>query len=325
MFLAIRNIRRLGEDTLDPLYSVIIPTFNRARLVCDAIDSILEQGVERERLQVIVVDDGSTDGTEAEVLARYGGDVRYTRQPNQGAAAARNQGLALATGELVAFLDSDDVWLPGKIAAELALFTRHPEVDGVISDSEFWEVDRLVTPSRFRSLGLEASAGQDAVPLSAWPPRWLRQSIVSTCCITFRREVLARIGLPAFKPSLPTHEDWEFEIRLYNCCTVMALPQVLARIRRFPDDTRRSRGSLRRQLQLRYEILRQARNLPLRNAEADRAAREMQCECARRLAREARGWQRAECLPLAVRELRQGAALNALQVLGLGLLPRHRG
>jgi glycosyltransferase involved in cell wall biosynthesis len=107
--------------------SVIIPTHDRAPVIARAVDSVLAQeGVE---LEAIVVDDGSTDDTRQVIASRYGGDARvvYLSQEQTGVAAARNAGLARARGDLVAFLDSDDVWRPGKLALQLACLQRVPE------------------------------------------------------------------------------------------------------------------------------------------------------------------------------------------------------
>jgi glycosyltransferase involved in cell wall biosynthesis len=91
----------------DPLVSAIIPTYNRASLVCAAIDSVRQQTY--ENVEIIVVDDGSTDDTQAR-LKVYGDSVRVVVQDNTGPAAARNLGIELSRGEIVAFLDSDDMW-----------------------------------------------------------------------------------------------------------------------------------------------------------------------------------------------------------------------
>jgi hypothetical protein len=103
---------------MTPPVSVVIPTYNRKATVRRAIDSVLAQT--RRPAEIIVVDDGSVDGT-AEMLAQaYGGSIRLIPQENGGASRARNTGVAAATGDLVAFLDSDDVWDPGKLEAQLA-------------------------------------------------------------------------------------------------------------------------------------------------------------------------------------------------------------
>src|SRR4051794_16299795 len=99
-----------------PLISAVIPTYNYGRFVAGAIDGALAQTY--PHVEVIVVDDGSTDDT-ASIVARYADrGVRYVRQPNAGAAAARNRGLVEACGELIAFCDADDVWTPDKLAVQ---------------------------------------------------------------------------------------------------------------------------------------------------------------------------------------------------------------
>ena len=105
-----------GPPHIMPVISVIIPIWNRAQSVGKAIDSALSQALPSgHAIEVIVVDDGSSDRPE-EALACFGGSIRLLRHPeNQGAAAARNTGCEAASGEYIAFLDSDDSWLPGKL------------------------------------------------------------------------------------------------------------------------------------------------------------------------------------------------------------------
>jgi glycosyltransferase involved in cell wall biosynthesis len=115
-----------------PLVSVVIPTYNRAHYLPEAIDSVLAQSY--PDVEIIVVDDGSTDHT-AQVMERYIGKVTYQRKQNGGVASARNLGLQFAHGEFVAFLDSDDICLPQRIAAQIACFIQVP--DAVICSSDF--------------------------------------------------------------------------------------------------------------------------------------------------------------------------------------------
>jgi glycosyltransferase involved in cell wall biosynthesis len=113
------------EHATEPgLVSVVIPTYNRAAEVGNAIDSVLSQTY--KPIEVIVVDDGSTDDT-AERLKAYGGRIRYFRQANGGVSRARNAALAKTRGEFVAFLDSDDRWLPWKIELQVAALRARPE------------------------------------------------------------------------------------------------------------------------------------------------------------------------------------------------------
>ncbi|SFS53453.1 glycosyltransferase family 2 protein [Halostagnicola kamekurae] len=141
--------------------SVIIPTYNRAETLPRAIDSALEQTV--EDLEVVVVDDGSTDDTSA-VLAAYD-DPRVrpvVHATNQGANAARNTGIDHANGEYVAFLDSDDTWLPAKLERQLgALEGRSSEWVGVYCDSRF---ELSGTDGRLRTTAASVLATRDETP-----------------------------------------------------------------------------------------------------------------------------------------------------------------
>lgn len=104
-----------------PLVSVVIPTYNRARLLPAAIESVL--GQEYPNTEIIIVDDGSTDDTQ-EVLGRFSNRINVLKQKNKGAAAARNHGIRVSRGDIVTFLDSDDLWLPTKLELQVALLEK---------------------------------------------------------------------------------------------------------------------------------------------------------------------------------------------------------
>lgn len=113
----------LPQSSPLPLISVIIPVYNGERFLAEAIESVLQQN--DTPLEIIVVDDGSTDGT-VQIAARFGKQVHYLYQLNQGPAAARNRGLAIARGEWIAFLDSDDRWASGRLHRQLELAHTYP-------------------------------------------------------------------------------------------------------------------------------------------------------------------------------------------------------
>ena len=121
---------------MSALVSVIIPTYNRADYIGEAIESVLAQTY--SPLEIIVIDDGSTDNT-SEIVARYAPRVRYIRQENAERGAARNHGLRLANGEFIAFIDSDDVWLPHKIEKDIEVFSKNPKAGLVYSDIQIIE------------------------------------------------------------------------------------------------------------------------------------------------------------------------------------------
>src|SRR5664280_1650862 len=111
---------------MPPKVSVVIPTYNRLAYLREALDSVLAQT--RAADEILVVDDGSTDGTEAAISA-LPAPVRYLRQQNAGPAAARNHGLREAKGDWIAFLDSDDLWVPEKLEAQMDFLERNPAVE----------------------------------------------------------------------------------------------------------------------------------------------------------------------------------------------------
>jgi glycosyltransferase involved in cell wall biosynthesis len=118
---------------MKPLVSVIVPTFNRAHIIGRALDSIFAQTF--QDFEVIVVDDGSKDTTQ-EWLSRYPHPIRCLYQENSGPAAARNKGMAVAKGEYIAFLDSDDSYFPRNLEAHLLRFEKEPEVGLIYAGSE---------------------------------------------------------------------------------------------------------------------------------------------------------------------------------------------
>jgi glycosyltransferase involved in cell wall biosynthesis len=132
------------EGRAAPLVSAIIPVFNGERYVGDAIESVLAQHY--EPVEIIVVDDGSTDGT-ARVLDRYGTAIRRLLQPNAGPAAARNRGIEAASGDLVAFLDADDIWPATKLARQVARLRRDPTLDVVLGRIKYVALEGTRLPN----------------------------------------------------------------------------------------------------------------------------------------------------------------------------------
>ena len=187
-----------------PLVSCIIPVYNGERFLGAAVDSVLAQT--RQPVEIIIVDDGSTDGTPA-LVARYGDRVRSIRQENAGPAAARNAGLALATGAVIGFLDADDLWLPGKLAVQMTELTRSPET-----------MICLAGMMNFR----ESAAGG---PVAEAPG-----GSFSPCTMLVRAAVFRQIG--GFDPGLRAGEDTEWFCRvMMGGIRYTVLPDVLVRRR----------------------------------------------------------------------------------------------
>ncbi|MFH0825315.1 MAG: glycosyltransferase [Pseudomonadota bacterium] len=180
-----------------PLVSVIIPTFNRVGVIRRAVDSVLAQTF--HDFELIVVDDGSSDNTQ-QVLDTYGGRIRVLRQENRGVSAARNAGIAASNGELVAFLDSDDEWMPEKLfhqtagAKEKESFVRHTD--------EIWMMDGKVMPQKayHRKQG------------GRFFERALERCLISPSSVMLSRELLDRVGW--FDESLPAAEDYDLWLRI---------------------------------------------------------------------------------------------------------------
>jgi glycosyltransferase involved in cell wall biosynthesis len=209
--------------------------------VRDAIRCALAQ---REgEVEVIVVDDASTDST-AELLEREFGDrIRLLRlEHRRGPGGARNAGARLARGEFVSFLDSDDIWLPGKFDAELELFARF-DAEVVVCDSQTFFEGAVDGESRFTQNGLLEATGRE--PMLATDCQWLWTNSLNTAhtsSITACHTALARLGEKLFAEDLVCCEDWEFQMRLYHASRVVVLPQAWTHVRRFVDESRMGRN-----------------------------------------------------------------------------------
>jgi glycosyltransferase involved in cell wall biosynthesis len=196
---------------VQPLVSVIIPTFNRATFVREAITSVLGQNY--PHLEVIVVDDGSQDHTPAAVR-ECGTQVTYMPQPHSGVSAARNRGVAAAHGELIAFLDSDDLWLPQKVTAQVALFVQQPQEQVCYTDEIWIRRGVRVNPRQIHA----KHAGWIFLPS-------LPRCIISPSSIMLRRPLWERLG--GFDESLPACEDYDLWLRLTALVPVALLPERL--------------------------------------------------------------------------------------------------
>lgn len=142
---------------MTPQLSVIIPVWNGALYLDASIQSVLQQGF--PDIEIIVVDDGSTDGS-AELVSRMGKGITCISQQNQGPAAARNTGLQSSSGEFVAFIDSDDIWRKGRLSRQLAYLHDHPAIDivqGQIQYMRQFEVEWLPYDAPFYAMSLSTA------------------------------------------------------------------------------------------------------------------------------------------------------------------------
>ncbi|MCW5850182.1 MAG: glycosyltransferase family 2 protein [Anaerolineae bacterium] len=172
----------VAGDATWPLVSVIIPVHNGEAYLAEAVASIRAQ--DYPALEIIIVDDGSTDGTPI-VVGRLGDDIQYERQAQAGPAAARNRGLTLAGADIVAFLDADDVWPPGKLRAQVGRLLAEPALDVVLG--------------RVQPLNVPPSAASEGV------------IDVHLGSAVFRRSVFDHVGL--FDEGLTYSEDHDWFLR----------------------------------------------------------------------------------------------------------------
>ncbi len=195
-----------------PLVSVIIPTYNRAALVVEAVASVLAQSF--RDFELLVVDDGSTDGTPA-ALEAFAGRLTVLRQPaRRGVSAARNQGIKAARGEWLAFLDSDDLWRPEKLARQVAYHAAHPELRlGQTEETWVRRGVRVNQPPSHRKVGGNIFL------------RSLERCMVSPAAVMLHRRVLEAYG--AFDEDLPAAEDYDLWLRLSWRLEVGLLPEPL--------------------------------------------------------------------------------------------------
>lgn len=193
--------------TDNPLVSVVIPTYNRASLIPSSIESVLGQTY--KRIELIVVDDGSTDDTQA-VLAGYGDKIKVICQQNAGPAIARNRGIAAATGDIIAFLDSDDQWLPTKLERQVeSLRAAGPEVTCSLCNCTVYYANGTKT-STFAIADTipECDTGIWLNPVEVL----LNRFVMFNQAVAIRREVLERVGY--FDESLRFGEDYDLPFRL---------------------------------------------------------------------------------------------------------------
>lgn len=201
------------------LVSCIVPVYNCESYLAESIESVL--GQEHRPLEVIVVDDGSTDGTAA-VIRSFGERVRAVTQPNAGPAAARNTGLAAARGELIAFNDADDLWSTDKLAVQMALLEARPELDFCVAHVQnFWVEEMKHEADRYRG-------HRRAEPIAGWV----------TPTLLARRSAFERVG--TMRPELGHGDSADWFLRARDAgLQGELLPDVL--LRRRIHATNRSR------------------------------------------------------------------------------------
>ena len=191
-------MEKTNKIEIKPQVSVIIPTYNRAWIIEEAIDSVLAQ--DYTEFELIVVDDGSTDHT-SDVLDSYRNVIKVLSQKNKGVSAARNRGIAEASGKFIAFLDSDDLWLPQKLTVQIEFFNQTPDAL-ICQTEEIWIRNGLRVNPKKRH---KKPSGMIFKPS-------LKLCLISPSAVMIRRSLFDRVG--EFDETLPACEDYDLWLRI---------------------------------------------------------------------------------------------------------------
>jgi len=196
--------------------SVIIPTFNREKLILRALDSVLTQSF--RDIEVWIIDDGGNDDTEKVVRARADESpdipVHFIHTPNRGVAAARNTGIHRSSGSWIALLDSDDEWLPGKLEKQMAFSLENPGIS-LIHTEEIWirKGIRVNPPKAYRRFG--GDVFEKSLPVC----------MIGPSTAMFRRDLFEKTG--GFDENYPVCEDYDFWLRTTKRYETGLIPEAL--------------------------------------------------------------------------------------------------
>jgi glycosyltransferase involved in cell wall biosynthesis len=225
--------KRPGEDdrtVTAARITAIIPTFNSRGYIRDTVESVLGQTYPVH--EVIVVDDGSTDGTE-QVLASYAGRVRYIRQQNAGPPAARNNGVAHATGDWVALLDSDDLWVRTKIERQMEYLEVHPDCGLIYTDMKTFDDTGVIEESVKVSRNLTLPSGHIF-------PQMFAETLFQTSAVMIRKSCLDAVG--GFDETLRMGDDYELFLRIARHFELGYIDMPLVLYRQHPTQGTRTWG-----------------------------------------------------------------------------------
>lgn len=247
--------------TNKPFVSVIIPTFNRARYVGETVESVLAQSY--ENIEVIVIDDGSTDNT-SEVVSRYVPRVRYVWQENAERGASRNHGLRLASGELISFLDSDDLWLADKVEKDVDFFNRHENVGLLFSDAV--QIDAAGT--EIRRLSPKSHSGNVT-------KRIMIENFVLMATHMARTSLIRDAGGFCEDRLLSGSEDWELWVRLSTLTKFYHRQTVTAKIRVHESNTMGDAEGMKRAMNRAVELMAESSHLSIDDKKLLRRTRAM--------------------------------------------------
>jgi len=218
----------------EPLVSVVMPVYNSEKYLRRAIESVLCQSY--KNYEFIIVDDGSTDGS-IDIINEYRDKIVYFFQKNAGASAARNKGIEISKGELIAFLDSDDLWYPDKLKIQVDVYQHYPDASIIHT-----EVDKQKLFNGYLPINQ-----QDLNPRIKSFSEVFQHTNLKTPSVMIPRLVFDRVGL--FDTNLPTAEDKDLFLRCSYQQQVVYIPAKLAYCSVFPgslcDDLRSYHDNLK--------------------------------------------------------------------------------
>ena len=203
-----------------PFVTVLLDSYNYGHYVEEAVESVLAQDFPPEQREILVVDDGSTDDT-AERLKKYGDSIRYLQKPNGGQASAFNFGFAAARGEIVALLDADDLWLPGKLRRVCETFEKNPEAGMVYHRTHLWRGGEQLEADNY-FVEVSGCIPENRVSLLNYP-------MVGTSCLALRRSALEY--LMPMPEALRSQADAYLTALVIFVAPVVALPEFHAKYR----------------------------------------------------------------------------------------------
>lgn len=193
---------------MNPLVSIVITTFNRSKLLARALDSALKQTF--NDLEVIVIDDGSTDNTRAmvEIYAKEDPRIKYFFQENKGVVGAKNAGIKESHGDYIAFLDSDDIWMPEKLAKQVATLKADKDIGLVYSNA------RIITNEGAATGKIYIKTHEKSIATDEYFQRMIIRDFIPLSSIIVRREVFSTCGL--IREDFHGSDDYEWLLRLLS-------------------------------------------------------------------------------------------------------------
>lgn len=205
------------------MVSVIMPAFNTEKYISQAIESVLDQTY--QDVELIIVNDGSTDMTE-KVIQKYLNRISYIFQTNKGIAAARNIGIRASRGEYIAFLDSDDIWLPEKLKLQVNYLSTHLDTDLVYADYATFDNGGILEENF-------AFARQVPRPIGYIFQELLLKCLIFTSTVMLKRKVLEKTGL--FDERFLIGEDYDLWLRISAEHKIGYITEVVSKYRRHPS------------------------------------------------------------------------------------------